>query len=213
MSEEYADKVFPMLRPAGVTYYSKRNTMRYKPLLGGIWGTGRYQVASLLVVTPTEYVVYYAVQEIDSGMVLSFSDTKSETLGLGRRVLEEVSPARLRQERELHAIACRKHDDACDQAHREYVAELAARAEASAPKVKSIPKRRQQIFDACDGKCHYCGTALTLDGKWHIEHKMPRALMGTNEPSNLVASCVPCNMKKRDKTDLEFQAQRAKEAT
>lgn len=40
-------------------------------------------------------------------------------------------------------------------------------------------------------------------------YKMPRALMGTNDPSNLVASCAPCNHKKRDKTDQEFIAQRA----
>jgi 5-methylcytosine-specific restriction endonuclease McrA len=70
-----------------------------------------------------------------------------------------------------------------------------------------VPRRRQRIFDASQGKCHYCGTALTLDGKWHIEHKMPKALMGTDEPTNLVASCVPCNTKKRDRTDIEFKQQ------
>mgnify|MGYP002131024543 CR=1 FL=1 len=39
-------------------------------------------------------------------------------------------------------------------------------------------------------------------------HKMPRALLGGNERSNLVASCVSCNMQKKDKTDAEFIAQK-----
>lgn len=72
----------------------------------------------------------------------------------------------------------------------------------------SIPKRRREIFDKSQGKCHYCATPLTLDGKWHIEHMQPKALLGPNDKSNLVASCVPCNMKKRDMTAEEFIAQR-----
>jgi 5-methylcytosine-specific restriction endonuclease McrA len=78
--------------------------------------------------------------------------------------------------------------------------------------VKSISRRRQRIFDESGGRCHYCSTPLTLDGKWHIEHKMPRALGGDDEPGNLVAACVPCNFKKRDTTDLEFKAKLAKES-
>lgn len=75
-----------------------------------------------------------------------------------------------------------------------------------APPVQKPPKRRRIIFEKSNGRCHYCSTQLTLNGKWHIEHRMPRALMGGNEPSNLVASCVPCNLKKRDMTDEEFIA-------
>lgn len=71
---------------------------------------------------------------------------------------------------------------------------------------KKVPRRRLAIFNASEGKCHYCSTPLDLHGKWHIEHKMPKALMGGNERSNLVASCAPCNWQKRDKTDLEFIA-------
>lgn len=68
---------------------------------------------------------------------------------------------------------------------------------------------RRQVFDASGGKCAYCDTALQLDGKWHIDHRMPRALMGSDEPTNLTAACVPCNLAKRDRTDIEFRSERA----
>lgn len=86
-------------------------------------------------------------------------------------------------------------------------------SEVKGGKVKSIPRRRKQIFEASEGKCHYCATVLTLDGKWHIEHKMPKALGGSNERTNLVASCVPCNLAKRDTTDVEFKEKLLKEKT
>lgn len=71
---------------------------------------------------------------------------------------------------------------------------------------RKITKRAKAVFEASEGKCHYCGTVLTLDGRWHIEHKFPRALFGGSEQENLVAACAPCNHAKRDKTDLEFKA-------
>lgn len=74
---------------------------------------------------------------------------------------------------------------------------------------KKIPRRRRNIFDASSGKCHYCNVALEIAGKWHVDHKMPKALMGGDEPENLVASCIKCNLAKRDRTDKEFIAERA----
>lgn len=77
--------------------------------------------------------------------------------------------------------------------------------------IKKVGRRRRQIFEASEGKCHYCACELELEGKWHVEHKMPRALGGGDEPTNLVAACIPCNMKKRDSTDVEFRARLAAE--
>lgn len=212
MSDDYADQVFPMLRPAGLQYHQRRDSNRRKPLFGGPWHEGRFQVASLLFATTCEYVVYYAVQEVVGEMLLSFSETKPGALELARRVLDSVSPQRLQLEREAHAKACREYDDECEREFRRVIDQTAnEHTEIARGKVRSIPRRRQQIFDEAEGKCHYCATPLTLDGKWHIEHKMPKALGGGNEPSNLVASCVPCNMKKRDTTDHEFRARLAKE--
>ena len=81
----------------------------------------------------------------------------------------------------------------------------------AAARPKSVPKRRREIFEKSGGKCHYCGVALALDGAWHIEHMQPKALLGSNQKSNLVASCVPCNSKKRDMTAEEFIAKRTRE--
>lgn len=71
---------------------------------------------------------------------------------------------------------------------------------------KAPGKRRREIFAAGNGRCHYCGRQLVLLGNWHVDHKMPKALGGTNDPLNLVAACAPCNRTKHDKTDVEFKA-------
>ena len=67
-----------------------------------------------------------------------------------------------------------------------------------------MSRRRREVFARSDGRCHYCAAVLRLDGKWHVEHQMPRALGGGDELPNLVAACAPCNLSKRDRTALEF---------
>jgi 5-methylcytosine-specific restriction endonuclease McrA len=88
----------------------------------------------------------------------------------------------------------------------EQQARIAAEQAKKERKLKKLSKRARAVFESSGGKCHYCSTQLDLAGKWHIEHKFPRALFGGSEQSNLVAACAPCNHRKRDKTDLEFQA-------
>lgn len=65
------------------------------------------------------------------------------------------------------------------------------------------------MFQKSGGRCHYCQTPLTLSGRWHVEHMMPGALLGTDDPINLVAACVPCNLAKSDRTAIEYMASRA----
>jgi 5-methylcytosine-specific restriction endonuclease McrA len=72
---------------------------------------------------------------------------------------------------------------------------------------KAITKRRREVFDRSRGRCHYCSATLSLDGKWHVEHMLPRALDGDDSPINLVAACVGCNLAKSDRTALEFITQ------
>lgn len=62
------------------------------------------------------------------------------------------------------------------------------------------------MFEAAGGRCFYCQCELELHGNWHIDHKMPRALGGDNDPANLVVACVACNLAKSDKTDVEYLA-------
>jgi hypothetical protein len=74
---------------------------------------------------------------------------------------------------------------------------------------RPVSRRRREIFERSHCRCHYCSTPLTLDGKWHIEHMVPRALDGDDGPINLVAACVRCNLEKSDRTALEFVTARA----
>jgi 5-methylcytosine-specific restriction endonuclease McrA len=39
--------------------------------------------------------------------------------------------------------------------------------------------------------CHYCGGPATV-----TDHVIPKALGGTDHPTNLVAACGPCNSRK-----------------
>lgn len=171
-----------------------------KPLYGGVWGNAEYMLGAILSLENNFPSITYLVFHRASFIAVGLGATKEGALEQARAAVRDrgadikaLAPAviqHFQQEEERRLEAIRAH----------YRSER---------QEKPIPKRRQQIFDKSEGKCHYCGTSLTLDGRWHIEHKMPRALMGGNEPSNLVASCVPCNHKKRDKTDQEFIAQQA----
>lgn len=87
------------------------------------------------------------------------------------------------------------------------VAIAKAKAEAKAAKQQKVGRRRMAIFRKSEGKCHYCETQLELRGSWHVEHRMPKTLGGSDEPVNLVAACAPCNLQKNDKTDVEFLAE------
>lgn len=179
-----------------------------KPILGGVFGAGGYSIASQWTRhQKLDYVSYFVMHD-ESRFICARGDNIEDALDAGRLLLQKFSEVQL-------SVAFANYKTAL-------AAEIRAATEENARKfreyreanptvtpIKSIPKRRQKIFDESEGKCHYCGTALTLDGRWHIEHKMPRALMGTNEPGNLVAACVACNMKKRDTTDIEFKAKLA----
>lgn len=55
-------------------------------------------------------------------------------------------------------------------------------------------------------ECHYCGVGLTPD-KATLDHIIPLARRkGTNEVSNLVISCKPCNTEKAARSYEEFKA-------
>jgi 5-methylcytosine-specific restriction endonuclease McrA len=190
----------------------KFHPLRLKPLLGGAFGNGQFALASHgYVLGGLDYVDYY-VMDAASRFVLSSSADRMEAIQSARAVLTEIlQPARL-------AVACGKCSVAIKaaRAQREAAQQVAwaarrdaVRASVSTATVKSISRRKKKIFDESGGKCHYCETVLTLDGRWHIEHKMPKALGGDNAPGNLVASCAPCNHEKRDTTDQEYLAKRA----
>lgn len=57
----------------------------------------------------------------------------------------------------------------------------------------SVSKRlRYEILRRDGHKCRYCG-ATAADAPLTVDHVIPVALGGTDEPDNLVAACRPCN--------------------
>jgi len=51
-------------------------------------------------------------------------------------------------------------------------------------------------------RCVYCGAKASDPGvKLAVDHVKPRSKGGTNDPSNLVTSCEPCNAGKSDRTE------------
>ncbi len=51
------------------------------------------------------------------------------------------------------------------------------------------------------GRCYWCQQKL---GKYHIDHVVPLARGGSNDPSNLVLACPDCNMHKHNKLPHEW---------
>lgn len=179
-----------------------------KPMLGGVFGSGNFVLGSILAKERGLHGVLYFVADHTLTVALSMSRDRIEAIQLARQMMSWLSPQEI-----AAAVALRAEFDLRDQHQKQAYWREYSRQERAKQPSGSVPRRRLRIFNKSEGKCHYCAAPLDLNGKWHIEHKMPRALMGGNEDENLVASCVPCNAKKRDKTDLEFIAeQKAKAA-
>lgn len=181
-----------------------------KRIYGGLFGTGEFCTSRFTDrrAYPQELqgprLPICFVFEQQSEIIISCATTLQGALSVAREALQLTQSSllqRLVSEGKAALIQQRVKAQAMQEAGR-------AIAHAQAPQRKTISKRARAVFEASEGKCHYCGVALTLDGKWHIEHKFPRALFGGSEQSNLVASCAPCNHAKKDKTDLEFKAAR-----
>lgn len=53
--------------------------------------------------------------------------------------------------------------------------------------------------------CWYCGTEENLGSVFHWEHQTPRARGGSNQDTNIVRACRPCNLAKGTMTVQEFR--------
>lgn len=53
------------------------------------------------------------------------------------------------------------------------------------------------------GRCHYCHKKTNINNG-NIDHKIPRALGGTDAWQNLVFSCIPCNSAKGATSHQDF---------
>lgn len=166
----------------------------HKPITGGVFGRGRYALASMPCVARGLHTTRYMVVEPQAGAVLSVAEDKVEALAGARRMLHAIRELPTsNEERTPEQLLLWPG----------YEAQIiGAPAEA-----RPVSRRRREVFERSQGKCHYCGAVLTLDGKWHVEHMMPRALGGADEMVNLVAACAPCNLAKADRSAIEFVAQ------
>lgn len=71
---------------------------------------------------------------------------------------------------------------------------------------KPIPKSiRFEVFKRDSFKCQYCG-AVAPDVLLQVDHIRPVADGGTNDITNLITSCEPCNNGKRDRVLSENTA-------
>lgn len=224
--EEAIEQLYDSLTRVSLCFACIREEQfKKRPALGGVFGSGGFHVASLARTHKGLHAALYMVRDDATKFVLCTGDSVSEVLENARAALSCLNLGRLRATMHkftIDAVAVKEQAEADRRAAQaewrqqqlaKMAAEREARGEPATPqKVKSISRRRKRIFDESDGKCHYCATTLTLDGKWHIEHKMPKALGGDDAPGNLVAACAPCNHEKRDTTDQEFIAKRARRA-
>jgi hypothetical protein len=168
--------------------------MRTRPIFGGVFGNGRYCLATMACIARGLHAVRYMVIEPRAGSVLSVAEEKSEALQSARRLL-----------RATEALQRIEQQKATPHQEMLWPAESLPPSEPGA-RLRPAPRRRREIFERSNGRCHYCGTVLQLDGKWHIEHQIPRALDGDDTGINLVAACTVCNLAKSDRTALEFVA-------
>jgi hypothetical protein len=166
-----------------------------RPIYGGVFGEdGRYAMASMPCVSRGLYATRYMVVQPQAGVVLSIAEDKVEALAGARRVLHAAN--------DMNACESAK---SCANQGELWPDVLPPMDIPQEPRY--VSRRRREIFQRSGGKCHYCGTVLTLDGKWHVEHQFPRALGGGDDALNLVAACVSCNLAKSDRTAIEFVAQ------
>lgn len=165
--------------------------MLQRPIYGGVFGDGGYSLATLPTVSNGLHAVRFMVIDPRGGAVLSVSLDKLEAISAARALLRLTEPP-----------ATAANDGLWEQGA--LWADLPFDGER---RPRKVSRRRQEIFERSAGRCMYCRAVLALDGPWHIEHMLPRALGGNDGPGNLVAACVSCNLRKGIRTALEFVAE------
>lgn len=66
-------------------------------------------------------------------------------------------------------------------------------------------RTRLKVLERDNYICFYCGSTKAT----HVDHVTPKFQNGTDELSNLVASCKDCNLSKGSKSVERFQRDRA----
>ncbi|MCX6357856.1 MAG: HNH endonuclease [Candidatus Aureabacteria bacterium] len=65
--------------------------------------------------------------------------------------------------------------------------------------LREVKLTRRNVYLRDKNTCQYCGRTLR-DGELNLDHVVPRHLGGGTTWTNIVCSCVTCNLKKGEKT-------------
>jgi hypothetical protein len=161
--------------------------MLQRPIYGGVFGHGLYALATLPTIANGLHAVRFMVIEPRRGTVVSVADDKLQAIASARRVLGGLPASAAANDPSWEQTALWS-DLPVDRP----------------PRLRPISRRRREVFERSEGRCLYCRAKLTLDGRWHVEHQLPRALGGGDDASNLVAACAPCNIAKGARSAIEF---------
>jgi hypothetical protein len=162
--------------------------MLQRPIYGGVFGHGQYSLATVPTIANGLHAVRFMVLDPRGGAVLAAGESKIEVIARARVALNATT---------RHAAA---NDERWEQAQIWPDLEPGGQVR----NARRVSRRRREVFDRSLGRCHYCNSELQLQGPWHVEHMVPKALDGNDHPLNLVAACVRCNLSKSDRTAIEF---------
>lgn len=162
-------------------------TMLRKPLYGGPFGSGEYELATQPTISSGLHAVRFMVIQLAAGQVVSIAEDKREALAAARQLLKKTA-------------ATQQPEPDWRQSELWPGIQLVP-----GTPLPAVSRRRREVFERSGGVCFYCRCRLSLHA-FHVEHQRPRAIGGDDSPMNLVAACAPCNLLKRDRTALEFVA-------
>ncbi|MCB1029146.1 MAG: HNH endonuclease [Microthrixaceae bacterium] len=75
----------------------------------------------------------------------------------------------------------------------------------SAAPARAVGATRRSVLRRDGHLCAYrTSSPVCVERATSVDHVMPRSRGGGDEPSNLVAACVPCNQRKGDRTPAEM---------
>lgn len=67
------------------------------------------------------------------------------------------------------------------------------------PRITIKARDRDAIYERDGGKCRHCEGSIRFEELFHIDHLVPLSKGGSNDLTNLVLSCVRCNLEKHNK--------------
>lgn len=156
-------------------------------------------------------------RRLNAGILARYGSAASALMGLANEAMERMDSVRLGRipsrydaaldgvidaNHHLFAVAEAKDLDATLAWHCDYFDALietrldAFRTVAPSPRQKIERDIRALVWSKSGGRCWYCGTQTNPFDDFRVDHVVPVADGGTNDPANLAPACHPCNAAK-----------------